>query len=139
MANLKPALRQSEISSSYIALVGAESTTKPAADASASSIVCPNFAGTFSSVEMAGLGVGIAVPLFIAVVALVWLFVAEKKRGRTAAQEENEPEVENYHTVPELGGQGVVGRPVEQAELDGPRETMQELPVRSGTRRSATR
>lgn len=138
MANLKPALLESEISSSYVALFGTESTTTPTRDASASSIVCPNCAGTFSSGEMAGLGVGIAVPLFIALVALVWLLRAEKKRGRNAARGANEPGVENYHTVPELGGQGVVGVPAEQAELDGPRETMQELPVRSGTRRSAT-
>lgn len=123
MNNLKPALRRDALSSSYIDVFGSPTAT-PIENASAVQEQASTHGTTYTSGQMAGVGVGIAVPLLIALSAVLWLLHAERKKTKAIGAWELQWNAQNAQYAYGSVGQKRTHRDAELA----PDAERQELP-----------
>lgn len=123
MNNLKPALRPDALKSSYIDVFGAPTATS-IANASAEKEQASIRGTTYTSGQMAGVGVGIAVPLLIALSAVLWLLRAERKKTKAIGAWELQWNAQNAQYAYGSVGQKRTHRDAELA----PDNERQELP-----------
>lgn len=132
MDDVNPTLRPDEVSSSYSEVFAWKETTATA-QASASRSSDSSCAGSYSSVQMAGVGVGIGVPLLFAFLAMLWLYLAEKKQKVVAQNNAKSAfELHDQRSTAWSAGHAIdskaQGKPPVPAELP-PHGQSQELPV----------
>lgn len=85
LTNLNPVLRPAALSSSCSAVLSATATT--AAGNQSTQRTTTN-GTTYTSGQMAGVGIGIAVPLLIALATTVWMLRAERKKRKALVAHE---------------------------------------------------
>lgn len=122
MNNLQAVLRPEALSNSYIEVFGAP-TTMPTVNRFTEE--ASSHGTTYSSGQMAGVGVGVAVPLLIALSVVLWLLRAEKKKTKAMASWELQWNAQNAHYA---YGSEAQKRTNQHAEL-APDAERQELPA----------
>lgn len=127
MSELKVVLRPEDLSSSYSEVFGAPTATTIT---NASAEQASSHDTTYTSGQMAGVGVGIAVPLLIALSAVLWLLRAERKKAKAISAWELQWNAQNAQYAYESTGQK---RTEQHAEL-APDAERQELPADSAER-----